>query len=71
MPEPFTVPHATLLKINDVAEMLSVCDEQVKALIARGELKAVRLGPATRRVTRASVEDYVARLIAEATDGGE
>lgn len=50
-----------LLTIRDVARLLSLTDYQVKALVARGELPAVKLG-ASWRLKAADVRAYVEAL---------
>lgn len=55
-----------LMQVRRVAQILDVTRKRVYALIQEGRLEAVRIGPHQTRVTRDSLEDYVARLKQEA-----
>lgn len=55
-----------LLHVRRVAQLLDVTRKRVYALIQEGRLEAVRLGPHQTRVTRDSLDAYVAALRREA-----
>lgn len=48
-----------LLKIRDACAALSVNEKTLRSMIARGTIKAVRLGPKTTRVTEESINALV------------
>lgn len=50
-----------MLDIDAVAERLGVAPHYVRAMIRRGDLKSVRLGPQMQRVPQAEVD----RLLGE------
>lgn len=50
---------AALLTTNEAADVLRCCTKTITNLIARGQLKAVRLGKAVR-VERAELERFIA-----------
>ena len=54
------VPQPRLPPVCQVANELNISMRSVWRLLATGELKAVRLGRATR-VTRDSIEEFIAR----------
>ena len=56
-----------LLKIEAVAETLSISRSKVWELISRGDLRVVRIDRSTR-VLREECERYVASLSAQAKD---
>jgi excisionase family DNA binding protein len=60
--------EALLLSIEHVARSLSVSVRTVENLIARRELSSLRVGR-LRRVPRAAITDYIARLEREQADG--
>jgi excisionase family DNA binding protein len=53
-----------LCDVREAARLLAVGSSTVNELIARGELESVKIG-ASRRITRAGIEAYVTRLLAE------
>lgn len=57
-------PSPLLLRVEQVAELLSVGRSRVYDLMRTGELPSVRIR-ATRRVPRSAVLAYVDRLMAE------
>lgn len=59
-------PKSLYMKQGDAAETLGVSPSKVGQLINAGELRAVTLGEnGRRRVVRASLEAYCARIEAE------
>jgi excisionase family DNA binding protein len=50
----------TLLTVSESAETLRVCTKTVKRLIARGELRVVRLGSSVR-IAPAALRELIAR----------
>ena len=48
-----------LLKIRDACEALSVNEKTLRDMIARGTIKAVRLGPKTTRVVEESIDALI------------
>ena len=64
-------PPARLLRVNDVADRLSVAGVTVRRLISRGDLKAIRVGKAIR-VRPEDVESYLqGRLVTVADEAKE
>lgn len=61
-------PDSLLLSIEQVARALSCSVRTVENLIRRRELSSIRVGR-LRRVPRARVDDYIARLEREQADG--
>lgn len=62
---PSPTPAADLITVRRVAATLCVSTKRVYQFLADGRIEAVRLGPRTTRVSRASVERFVAeRLLA-------
>ena len=57
-------PNRLLFRTEEVAEVLSLGLTTVKALIASGELRSVKVRGA-RRVSAQALADYVAQLEAE------
>lgn len=57
-----------LLRVADAAEMLSIARSKAYAMVQAGDLPSVRIG-ASVRVPAGAVEEYVARLVREATGG--
>jgi excisionase family DNA binding protein len=53
-------PTGGLLKVADVAALLSLCKGSVRTLLAHGELEEVRIGGSVR-ITRESVDALVER----------
>lgn len=53
-----------LLRVEEVAQSLSVSRTQVYALIGQGDLPSVSIGR-SRRVRRVDLEEYVERLCAD------
>lgn len=62
--------RTTTYSAPQVAEILGVHRHTVRAMVARGELEEVIVGPGARgkRITRASVEAYAARFTGAAGD---
>ncbi len=58
-----TLPE--LLSAHEVMKRLGISRQLFHRLIARGELNAVRVGPHTVRVFRASLVDYLKRNLIE------
>jgi excisionase family DNA binding protein len=52
-----------LYRVEEAAGMLAVGRDKVYRLIATGELESVKIG-GSRRITRAAIEKYLARLAA-------
>lgn len=50
-----------LLRLSEVAQMLGVAQSTVYALVARGALPAVRIGPRGMRIAPASVAALIER----------
>mgnify|MGYP003374758872 CR=1 FL=1 len=66
-----TRPPARLLRVDDVADRLSVAGVTVRRLISRGDLKAIRVGKAIR-VRPEDVESYLqGRLVTVAPEAKE
>ena len=66
-----TRPPARLLRVDDVADRLSVAGVTVRRLISRGDLKAIRVGKAIR-VRPEDVESYLqGRLVTVADEAKE
>ena len=64
-------PPARLLRVDDVADRLSVAGVTVRRLISRGDLKAIRVGKAIR-VRPEDVESYLqGRLVTVAPEAKE
>ena len=64
-------PPARLLRVDDVADRLSVAGVTVRRLISRGDLKAIRVGKAIR-VRPEDVESYLqGRLVTVADEAKE
>lgn len=61
--EKITLPSSELIRVGRVARILDVTKKRVYNLIMEGKLEAVKLGPRQTRVTRASLETYIRRLI--------
>lgn len=61
-------PDSLLLSIEQVARALSCSVRTVENLIRRRELSSIRVGR-LRRVPRAAITDYIARLEREQADG--
>lgn len=61
--EKITLPASELIRVARVARILDVTKKRVYHLITEGKLEAVKLGPRQTRVTRASLEKYITRLI--------
>jgi excisionase family DNA binding protein len=55
------------LTLSETAESLSVCERTVTRLIARGELRAVRIGPRGLRVAVSDIEAWMAKQTPGAT----
>ena len=53
--------HTTLLSINEVARRLGVCRKTVENLIARKELRAVRIGRRVLIREAADLESFIRR----------
>ena len=53
-----------LLRVEGTARLLGVSRKRVYQLIEQGRLESLRLGPRTTRVTRASIERFIANSIA-------
>jgi len=51
-------PGRTVLYVSEVAERLSITEQQVHDLIASGDLGAVDIGNGTRRFWRIPVVEY-------------
>jgi len=67
-PEPAVITADPLLyRIREAARLLALGESTVDELIARGELESVKIG-ASRRITRAGLEQYVRRLVARGGD---
>ena len=47
------------LTIAEVAEILHISKQKVSLIIKSGELKAIKLGPRSRRIAKASLEEYI------------
>lgn len=47
------------MTIADVAEILNVSKQKVSAIIKAGELKIIKVGPRSRRIPKASFEEYI------------
>ena len=56
---PETMNMGNLLKIRDACEALSVNEKTLRDMIARGTIKAVRLGPKTTRVVEESIDALI------------
>jgi excisionase family DNA binding protein len=68
MPDP---TPARFLRLDDVAEELTISHSQAYALVRRRELPAIQVGGRGQwRVKRVKLEEYVARLY-EGADAGE
>ena len=52
-----------LMRVQRVARILDVTKKRVYNLITEGKLEAVKLGPRQTRITKQSLEKYLARLI--------
>lgn len=48
------------LRIKEVAEQLAVSEQTVRKLIRLGKLDAIRIGNRALRITRESIDAYVA-----------
>lgn len=48
-----------LMTLDKVAEILQVSKQKVAALIKEGQLKVVKIGPRSRRITRDDLNDYI------------
>jgi excisionase family DNA binding protein len=60
-------PTPRFLTLADVAEVLSTSSAQVYALVRRGDLPAIKIGGRGQwRVEASQLEDYIARMYAEA-----
>jgi excisionase family DNA binding protein len=57
---------AILLKVKQAAQILQVGTTTMNKLIQTGEVQSVKIGK-SRRVVAASVHDYVAKRMAEAS----
>jgi excisionase family DNA binding protein len=58
--------HSTYLSVQEVAETLRISPESVRALIRRGELPALRIGP-SRQILRIDSDDLQAYIAAHYT----
>ena len=47
------------LTIAEVAEILHVSKQKVSAIIRSGELKIIKIGPRSRRIAKASLEEFI------------
>ena len=67
MPDP---TPARFLRLDDVAEELTISHSQAYALVRRRELPAIQVGGRGQwRVERVKLEEYIARLYEEADTG--
>jgi excisionase family DNA binding protein len=57
---PETLPEPICVRVNDAARMIGVGRTTLYALIAAGDLEAVKIGKATR-ITTASLHELVRR----------
>lgn len=57
-----------LVTADEAAALLSLCKRSIFKLLASGHIESVHSGRA-RRIPLAALENYVARLRAEAADG--
>jgi excisionase family DNA binding protein len=62
-------PAKLLLDVSEVAEILGLGRSHTYAYILRGELRSLKLGR-RRKIPVESVRDFIAKLQAEAEDGG-
>jgi excisionase family DNA binding protein len=65
-----TAQDVVLLTIPAAMHRLSICRSSVYELMALGEIVSVKVGR-SRRVTSASIDDFVARRVAEAVLDGQ
>lgn len=47
------------MTIAEAAEILHVSKQKVASIIKSGELKVIELGPRSRRIPKASFEEYI------------
>jgi excisionase family DNA binding protein len=63
MPEPVVDDKKIAYKVSHAAHLLECSRAHLYNLIARGELKSIKLG-AARRITRAEIDRYLAERAA-------
>lgn len=51
-------------KVNDAARVLQVGPNRIRALVASGELRSVRLGPKSIRIPREALKEFLAGNVA-------
>ena len=56
-----------LLRVEQARERLQVSRAKLYELLRSGQLKSVMLGPRSRRIVEASVDDLIARRVKEST----
>jgi excisionase family DNA binding protein len=56
-----------LYRVGEAAEILAMGTSRLYELIMTGEIKSVKIG-GSRRITRAALEEYVARLTKDAAE---
>jgi excisionase family DNA binding protein len=65
-PDPDAARKGRFLELRDVAEELNTSENQIYALVRRGDLEGVKIGGRGQwRVERDKLEDYITRLYAE------
>ncbi|HET7385245.1 MAG TPA: helix-turn-helix domain-containing protein [Nocardioidaceae bacterium] len=65
------MPEPRFLTVPDVAEILATSAAQVKALIKRGDLRAIQIGGRNQwRVETVELEDYIRRMYERADHSG-
>ena len=59
-----TVPKL-LLTLPEAGQAMSCCERTVSRLVAKGELKSVRIGPRGVRIPVASINEWIQREAAK------
>jgi len=47
------------ITLSEVAEILHISKQKINSIVKSGELKVIKIGPRTRRISKSDLEEYI------------